>query len=96
MWGYPRLVLGALGSFLEPFFGHVLPKVNNFCSKLTFEIPPRRALGGEWWRNFLVVYLVVNGLGVGDHVGFGAQGSGFRVQSSGFRGQGSGLGIGFD
>ena len=44
MWGYPRLVLGALGSFLEPFCGHVLPKVDKICSKLTFEIPPRRAL----------------------------------------------------
>ena len=44
MWGYPRLVLGALGSFLEPFCGHVLPKVEKLCSKLTFEIPPRRAL----------------------------------------------------
>ena len=46
MWGYPRLVLGALGSFLEPFCGHVLPKVDKLYSKLTFEIPPRRALRG--------------------------------------------------
>jgi hypothetical protein len=46
MWGYPRLVLGALGSFLEPFCGHVLPKVDKICSKLTFEIPPRIALRG--------------------------------------------------
>ena len=47
MWWYPRLVLGALGSFLEPFCGHVLPKVDKLSSKLTFEIPPRRALGGS-------------------------------------------------
>ena len=47
MWGYPRLVLGALGSFLEPFCGNVLPKVDKLCSKLTFEIPPRRALRGS-------------------------------------------------
>ena len=47
MWGYPRLVLGALGSFLEPFCGHVLPRVDRLCSKLTFEIPPRRALHGK-------------------------------------------------
>ena len=46
MWGYPRLVLGALGSFLEPFCGHVLPKVDKLCLKLTFEIPPQRALRG--------------------------------------------------
>ena len=46
MWGYPRLVLGALGSFLEPFCGHVLPKVDKIYSKLTFELPPRRALRG--------------------------------------------------
>ena len=32
MWGYPRLVLGALGSFLEPFCGHVLLKVDKLCS----------------------------------------------------------------
>ena len=46
MWGYPRLVLGALGSLLEPFCGHLLPKVDRLCSKLTFEIPLRRALRG--------------------------------------------------
>jgi len=46
-WGYPRLVLGALGSFLEPFDGGVLPKVDKLCLKLTFEIPPRRALRGD-------------------------------------------------
>ena len=46
MWWYPRLVLGALGSFLEPFCGHLLPKVDRLCSKLTFEIPPQRALRG--------------------------------------------------
>ena len=34
------LVLGALGSFLGPFCGHVLPKVDKLCSTLTFEIPP--------------------------------------------------------
>ena len=45
-WGHPMLVLGALGSFLEPFCGQTLPKVDKLCSKLTFEIPPRRALGG--------------------------------------------------
>jgi hypothetical protein len=39
MWGYPRLVVGALGSLLEPFCGHVLPKVDKLCSKLTFEYP---------------------------------------------------------
>ena len=27
-WGHPMLVLGALGSFLEPFCGHLLPKVD--------------------------------------------------------------------
>jgi len=44
--GYPSLVLGAIASFLEPFYGHLLPKVDRLCSKLTFEIPPRRALRG--------------------------------------------------
>ena len=45
-WGYQRLVLGAIGLFLESFCGHALPKVDKFCSKSTFEIPPRRALRG--------------------------------------------------
>ena len=47
MWGHSRFVLGAIGSFLEPFCGHLLPKVDKLCSKLTFEIPPRRALRGQ-------------------------------------------------
>ena len=46
MWGHPMPVLGALGSFLEPFCGHLSPKLDMLCSKLTFEIPPRRALRG--------------------------------------------------
>ena len=28
MWGYPRFVLGAIGSFLEPFYGHLSPKID--------------------------------------------------------------------
>jgi len=46
MWGHPRPVLGAVDPFLEPFCGHLLLKVDRLCSKLTFEIPPRRALRG--------------------------------------------------
>jgi len=46
MWGYPVFVLGAISSFLEPFYGHLSPKLDKLCSKLTFEIPPRRALRG--------------------------------------------------
>ena len=46
-WGHQRLVLGAIGSLLEPFCRHVLPKVDKLCSKLTFGIPPRRALSGS-------------------------------------------------
>ena len=49
-WGHPMLVLGAPGSFLEPFCGYVLPKVDKLCSKLTFSIPPRRALSGSAQR----------------------------------------------
>ena len=47
MWGYPVFVLGAISSFLEPFCGHLSPKLDKLCSKLTFEIPPRRALRGH-------------------------------------------------
>ena len=46
MWGYPVFVLGAVCSFLEPFRGHLSPNIDNVSEKLTFEIPPRRALGG--------------------------------------------------
>ena len=47
MWGYPVFVLGAVCSFLEPFRGHLSPNIDNVSEKLTFEIPPRRALGGS-------------------------------------------------
>ena len=46
MWGHSMLVLGALCSFLEPFCGHLSPKIDKVSEELTFEIPPRRALGG--------------------------------------------------
>ena len=45
-WGHPRVVLGAVGSFLELFCGHLLPNVDKFSWKLTSEIPPRRASRG--------------------------------------------------
>ena len=41
------LVLGALCSFLEPFCGYSSPKIDKVSWKLTFEIPPQRASGGE-------------------------------------------------
>jgi hypothetical protein len=34
MWGYPRLVLGALGSFLEPFCGYLSPKIDKVYEKM--------------------------------------------------------------
>ena len=46
MWGYPRCGLGAVGAVLEPFCGHLSPKLDQVSCKLTFEIPPRRTLGG--------------------------------------------------
>ena len=46
MWGHPMPVLGALSSFLEPFGGHLSPKLDKVSWKLTFEIPPQRASGG--------------------------------------------------
>ena len=33
------LVLGAFGSFLEPFWGHLLPKVENIYFKTTLTYP---------------------------------------------------------
>jgi hypothetical protein len=32
-WGYPMLVLGALGSFLVPFYGYLTPKVDEIFQK---------------------------------------------------------------
>ena len=49
MWGHPMPVLGALSPFLEPFLGHLSPKIDKVPEELTFEIPPRRALSGVLW-----------------------------------------------
>ena len=35
MWGYPVFVLGAISSFLEPFRGHLLPKIDKVSEELT-------------------------------------------------------------
>ena len=38
-WGHPRVVLGTIGSFLEPFCGHFSPKIDKVSYKLTFKYP---------------------------------------------------------
>ena len=43
--GIPRVVSGDLGLFLEPFVDF-WPRFSEDLGKLTFEIPPRRALRG--------------------------------------------------
>ena len=48
--GYQSLVLGAIASFLEPFCGHLLLKVDKISQPLTFKIPPRRAWRGQCRR----------------------------------------------
>ena len=35
MWGYPVFVLGAISSFLEPFRGHLSPKIDKVYEELT-------------------------------------------------------------
>ena len=35
MWGYPVFVLGAISSFLEPFRGHLSPKIDKVPEELT-------------------------------------------------------------
>ena len=35
MWGYPVFVLGAIGSFLEPFCGYLSPKIDKVYEKMT-------------------------------------------------------------
>ena len=44
MWGYPRFVLGAIGSFLEPFCGHLSPKLDKVSEELTLRYPHK----GPW------------------------------------------------
>ena len=39
MWGHPMLVLGALCSFLEPFCGHLSPKIDKVSEELTLRYP---------------------------------------------------------
>ena len=39
MWGHSRFVLGAIGSFLEPFRGHLSPNIDNASEKLTLKYP---------------------------------------------------------
>ena len=39
MWGHSRFVLGAIGSFLEPFQGHLSPKIDKVSEKLTLRYP---------------------------------------------------------
>ena len=46
-WGHPRCGLGAVGAVLEPFCGHLSPKIDKVSCTLTFEIHSRRTLGGD-------------------------------------------------
>ena len=39
MWGYPVFVLGAISSFLEPFRGHLSPKIDTVSEELTLKYP---------------------------------------------------------
>jgi hypothetical protein len=39
MWGHSRFVLGAIGSFLEPFCGHISPKIDKVSEKMTLRYP---------------------------------------------------------
>ena len=39
MWGYPVFVLGAISSFLEPFRGHLSPKIDTVSEELTLRYP---------------------------------------------------------
>ena len=38
-WGHPMLVLGALCSFLEPFCGHLSPKIDKVSEESTLRYP---------------------------------------------------------
>ena len=48
-WGYPMLILGAVCSFLEPFCGHLSPKVDKIFQKLLLNEVSK---GLAWWRDF--------------------------------------------
>ena len=48
-WGHPRFVVGAIGSFLEPFRGYLSSKMTNFnelTSEYTLEGPCMNRGGG--------------------------------------------------
>ena len=38
-WGHSKVVLGAIGSFLEPFYGHLSPKIDKVSEELTLKYP---------------------------------------------------------
>ena len=91
-------------------FGAILwafiTKIDKFYGKLTFEIPPRRTLGGGGASIASIFAITARAREESDLAllgrprshctrvqgsGFRVQGSGFRVQGSGFRVQGSGF-----
>ena len=59
MWGHPMLVLGALCSFLEPFRGHLSPKIDKVSEELTLRYPHEE----PWVVNLDPGQLVDNGDG---------------------------------
>jgi len=46
-WGYPKVVLGAIRSFLEPCCGHLSPKIDQVSEELTLRYPPERPCVGS-------------------------------------------------
>ena len=47
-WGHSRFVLGAIGSFLEPFCGHLSPKMDKVSEKLTLRYPHEGPCVAMW------------------------------------------------
>jgi len=56
------VVLGTIRSFLEPFCGHLSPKIDKVCEELTLRYPHEGpCVGRQYRRNF--------GAGISAHVG---------------------------
>ena len=47
MWGYPVFVLGAISSFLEPFRGHLSPKIDKVSEEMTLRYHHEEPWVGE-------------------------------------------------
>ena len=46
-WGHSKVVLGAIRSLLEPFYGHLAPKIDKVSEELTLRYPHEEPCAGR-------------------------------------------------